>query len=88
MTDLRSSTAKEATTPGVLESWGAVCSAITLTCRLCSGPAVGPKHGARSSLALENPCPLLSDQYQIESGAMMSEVVLAAEYMIRFSWRL
>ena len=49
---------------------------------------MGPKHGARSSLALENPCPLLSDQYQIESGAMMSEVVLAAEYMIRFSWRL
>ena len=46
------------------------------------------KYWARSSLALENPCPLLSDQYQIESGAMMSEVVLAAEYMIRFSLRL
>ncbi len=49
---------------------------------------VGSKYSARSSLALENPRPVLSDQYQIESGAMMSEVVLAAEYMIRFSWRL
>ena len=49
---------------------------------------MGPKHWARSSLALANPCPVLSDQYQIESGAMMSEVVLAAEYMIRFSLRL
>ena len=49
---------------------------------------MGPKHWARPSLALENPRPVLSDQYQIESGAMMSEVALAAEYVIRLPWRL
>ena len=51
-------------------------------------PVLASKYWARSSLALANPCPVLPDQYQIESGAMMSEVVLAAEYMIRFSLRL
>ena len=88
MTDLRSSAANDATTPGVLWSWGAVCAAITLTWLPVRRPVVASKYWARSSLALANPCPVLSDQYQIESGAMMSEVALAAEYVIRLPWRL
>ena len=67
---------------------GAVCTAITLTWLPVLRPVLASKCWARSSLALENPRPVLSDQYQIESGAMMSEVVLAAEYMIRLPWRL